>query len=391
MGVVASRQGELQLLQIDNPPVNGLGYAVRRDLLDGIDQAVAEGASAVVIAGRSGSFSAGADIREFGTPRALLAPRLPDLCLEIEACPIPVIAAVQGVALGGGLELALACHHRVMHPEARLGLPEVRLGIIPGAGGTQRLPRLLGLDAAARLILKTETVMASSLQDTDLVQALVPAPTEGDWLDSALAAVRQGLADGWGKPVPVVQRAAAEADPAVIEYWNLFVQDCDPAIAAPAAAWQALRAACVNDWRAGLALERRLFLELVQSPASRALRQLFSVERSVAKDAGFAAARERIVAALAPCSHAMPATLNDAADDWVQAAANLLDQGIEGITAARIDWVAVQDLGFPRHLGGPLFMAQEQGLHAVLRRLRRAGHTVAASLQRHVADGTSFL
>jgi 3-hydroxyacyl-CoA dehydrogenase len=390
MSVVASRQGELLVLQIDNPPVNGLGYAVRRDLLDGLDQAVAEGVAAVVITGRAGSFSAGADIREFGTPRALLAPRLPDLCLEIEASPIPVIAAVQGVALGGGLELALACHYRVMHPEARLGLPEVRLGIIPGAGGTQRLPRLLGLEAAARMILTAESCAASSLQDTPLVQALVPS-SNGGWLEAALASVRQGLAGAWGPAFRAPERPVPVADSETIERWNLFVRDCDPAIAAPSAAWQALRAACAGDWLAGLALERRLFLDLVQSPVSRALRHLFAVERGVAKDATFAAVRDRIVASLQPAASRTALTAPDSTDAWVRAAGLCLDEAIEGVTAARIDWVAVHDLGFPRHLGGPLFAAQEEGLHTVLRRLRRQPGPIPACLLRHVADGTALI
>ena len=167
------------------------------------------------------------------------------------------------------------------------------------------------------------------------------------------------------------ERPEPVADPEVIERWNLFVRDCDPAIAAPSAAWQALRAACAGDWLAGLALERRLFLDLVQSPASRALRHLFAVERSVAKDAAFAAARARIVAALQPCASGPALSAPHSTDAWVRAAGLCLDENIEGVTAARIDWVAVHDLGFPRHLGGPLFTAQEEGLHTVLRRLRR--------------------
>ncbi|HEY0295550.1 MAG TPA: enoyl-CoA hydratase-related protein, partial [Bordetella sp.] len=147
--VVATRlEGDVLLVTIDNPPVNALGVAVRRGLLDAMAQADADAAvKAVLIVGMGKAFIAGADIREFGKPP--LPPSLPEVCNRIEACAKPVVAAIQGPALGGGLEVAMSAHYRLALPAAKLGLPEVTLGLLPGAGGTQRAPRLMGVQAAA--------------------------------------------------------------------------------------------------------------------------------------------------------------------------------------------------------------------------------------------------
>ncbi len=142
MTIRCERDGDIAVLIADNPPVNVMGALVRKGLSDGIARAVSDGAKAVLINGGGRTWFAGADIREFGKPP--IAPFLPDLCNQIEACPIPVIAAVYDTTLGGELEIALACHYRVAAKTAKMGLPEVGLGIIPGAGGTQRLPRLTG-------------------------------------------------------------------------------------------------------------------------------------------------------------------------------------------------------------------------------------------------------
>ena len=151
-GADYSTRGAVAVIQLDNPPVNGLAYAVRAAILSGLDKANADAEiSAVVLAGAGKSFSAGADINELGTPRSLLEPILPTVIREIERSEKPVIAAMHGVAMGGGLELALGCHYRVAAAGTQISLPEVKLGLLPGAGGTQRLPRAVGLATAAVL------------------------------------------------------------------------------------------------------------------------------------------------------------------------------------------------------------------------------------------------
>ncbi|MBA4269292.1 MAG: 3-hydroxyacyl-CoA dehydrogenase, partial [Methylobacterium sp.] len=166
-----ARQGEIAIATIDNPPVNALGQALRADLARAIAEAGADPTvSAIVLAAAGRAFIAGADISEFGKPP--LAPFLPDVLDAIEACRKPVVAAIQGAALGGGLEVALACHGRVAAPAASLGLPEVKLGLIPGAGGTQRLPRLIGAAKAFPLMLSGEPVNAGKALELGLVDSV---------------------------------------------------------------------------------------------------------------------------------------------------------------------------------------------------------------------------
>src|SRR5919204_4566502 len=147
-------QGAVAVITLNNPPVNGLGHEVRRGILAGLDRAEADSAvRAVVLVGSGKGFSGGADIREFNTPKAVAEPTLVTLLQAIEASSKPVIAAIHGMAMGGGLELALACHFRVAMAGAQIALPEVKLGLLPGAGGTQRLPRAVGVEAALNMIV----------------------------------------------------------------------------------------------------------------------------------------------------------------------------------------------------------------------------------------------
>ncbi|MGB2816491.1 MAG: enoyl-CoA hydratase/isomerase family protein, partial [Burkholderiaceae bacterium] len=147
------RRGDVAVLQIDNPPVNGLGHPTRRTLAEGLERALDDAAvKAIVITGTDKVFSGGADIREFNTPAALAAPNLLQLIEQVEASPKPVIAAINGVCMGGGLELSLGCNYRIATPDAAMGLPEVKIGLLPGAGGTQRLPRAVGAEKALRMI-----------------------------------------------------------------------------------------------------------------------------------------------------------------------------------------------------------------------------------------------
>ncbi|HCW84692.1 MAG TPA: 3-hydroxyacyl-CoA dehydrogenase, partial [Rhodobacteraceae bacterium] len=150
-------KGDIAVLRANNPPVNALGHAVRSGLIAGLERAESE-AKAVLIVGAGRTYFAGADIKEFGKP--LLEPGLPGVCTRIERSPLPVISAIHGTALGGGLEVALGTHYRIAVPSAKVGLPEVHLGILPGAGGTQRLPRLVGADKAIEMITSGRHVSA---------------------------------------------------------------------------------------------------------------------------------------------------------------------------------------------------------------------------------------
>jgi len=180
--------GAVAVITLDNPPVNGLGYEVRTGIVVGIDRAQADpDVHAIVIIGSAELFSGGADIREFDTPRATAEPTLHTVIRMIEASPKPVIAALGGVCMGGGLELALGCHYRIASRSAQIAQPEVKLGLLPGAGGTQRLPRAIGVETALNMIVSGATVPATQLEGTALFDALI----DGDLLDGAVAFARR--------------------------------------------------------------------------------------------------------------------------------------------------------------------------------------------------------
>src|SRR6478609_229347 len=156
--------GDVAVITLNNPPVNGLGYATRTGITSGLDQANADPAvKAIVVTGAGKAFSGGADIKEFGSPKALAEPNLLSVILALENSAKPVVAAMHSVAMGGGLELALGCHYRIAAPGTSIALPEVKLGLIPGAGGTQRLPRVLGVEPALNMIVSGEPVKAEML------------------------------------------------------------------------------------------------------------------------------------------------------------------------------------------------------------------------------------
>src|SRR6202451_4535332 len=186
----------IAVLTLDNPPVNSLGVELRQALTAGVERANADPKVAVlVLIGSGAGFSGGADIREFGTPKAVAHPNLRTVISEIEDSAKPVIAAVGGVCMGGGLELAMACHYRVGVPKAKIALPEVKLGLLPGAGGTQRLPRLLGVEAALNMIVSGATVASEKLRDTPLFDAF----GEGDLQQSAVSFARRVIAEKRGR------------------------------------------------------------------------------------------------------------------------------------------------------------------------------------------------
>jgi 3-hydroxyacyl-CoA dehydrogenase len=264
-------RGNVALILIDNPPVNASSQAVRQGLRGAIETVNGDAAiEAVVIACEGRTFVAGADIKEFGKPP--LAPSLPDVLTEVEAARKPVVAAVHGTALGGGFELALACHARVLDAKAIVGLPEVKLGLIPGAGGTQRLPRLIGLRGAIDLAASGRQVKAEEA----LALGVADSIAEGDLRESAIAHARSLI----GRPIRRLSESAAppfdraEIDAALVEIARKSRGQASPLVAA-----QTVLLAAELPFAKGMARERLAFIECLQSDQSKAMRYAFSAER----------------------------------------------------------------------------------------------------------------
>ncbi|HXU66774.1 MAG TPA: 3-hydroxyacyl-CoA dehydrogenase NAD-binding domain-containing protein [Casimicrobiaceae bacterium] len=279
MGARYELKDRVAVITLDNPPVNGLGHATRGDAVAGIDRAIADdGCDAIVITGAGRRFSGGADIREFNTPNASAEPTLHTLIRLIEDCAKPVIAAIDGICMGGGLELALGCHYRIAGATATLALPEVKLGLLPGAGGTQRLPRAVGVERALDMIVTGTGVAAATLKDTALLDAVV----DDDVVDAALALARKIVADAGARKR---LRDVAVVYPNAEAYFQ-FARNTVTAMAkhypAPRKCVDAVAAAVALPFEEGLRYERRLFLELLQTPESRALRHVFFAERAAA-------------------------------------------------------------------------------------------------------------
>lgn len=285
MSVAITMRGEIGVLTLDSPPVNALGYALRRDLARCLEDAYARPQlrALLLVSARAGIFSAGADINEFDHAGPQQAPGLGELIDRIESGPLPVVALLDGVTLGGALELALGCHYRLVSPRASLGLPEIKLGLLPGAGGTQRLPRLVGARQAVEMVLGGEPVTGETALRHKLADARVP---QVDTLEQALAWMRGapgGLAPRRASSLPALapQAIAEAAREAAIR----------PVGSAPAreAALLCL-AAAQGPYEAGRALEHDWFARLRDGPEARALRYAFFAERPRAP-AGDASAR----------------------------------------------------------------------------------------------------
>ncbi len=277
-----SLEGSAAVLTFGNPPVNSLSHDVRAALVAAIDRALADPAvRVIVLTGANRTFSAGADIREFGTARMTSSPNLHQLIEAVESSPKPVIAAIDGVCLGGGLELALGCHYRVASPEARVGLPEIKLGLLPGAGGTQRLPRLVGVETAINVILSGEPVAATAFAGTPLLDALAT----GDLRAAALELARK-VAAGNAPPRRVRDLTLVEPDLAALcDFARNAAQARFPQYPAPVACIDAIEAAG-GGFEEGARVEQKLFLQLLESPQSRALRHAFFAERAAGRVPG---------------------------------------------------------------------------------------------------------
>ena len=273
--VTWSMQGEIAVIAMDNPPVNALGHALRDGILTAL-HAVPKDAKAVVLHGTARAFSGGADITEFGKGQS--EPILQQVIAAVEAMPMPVVAAIQGVALGGGLELALGCHARVAWAGARMGLPEVKLGLLPGAGGTQRLPRIVGVEKAVAMILSGNPVPAEEAKALGLVDAVL----EGEYPAAAVE---------WARTAPLERRrvrdreealAPAKADAGLIDRAAAPLLKASGALA-PRTCLEAIRGALSLPFDEGLKNERALFMTLVSGDESRAQRHAFFAEREAQK------------------------------------------------------------------------------------------------------------
>lgn len=273
-------EGQAAILSIQNPPVNSLGGAVRVALGKALDEAIADpGVLAIVLTGAGKFFSGGADIREFNTPLSMQKPVLRDIISKLEASPKPTVAAINGTALGGGLELALGCHYRVADAKASFGLPEVKLGVLPGAGGTQRLPRLIGVEAALKIIANGDAISA----DESLRCGLVDHIASSDLVHEASLLGLQAAdnPDGMRRLNPAP--AAAPEEPEVFELARQQAGRRYRGCLAPLECIACVEKTLTSNLDEGLEFERQRFQLLVNGDQSKAQRHIFFAERAAMK------------------------------------------------------------------------------------------------------------
>ncbi len=275
--VTYSLNDRIGIIRIDNPPVNALSQPVRAGILAALEQSREDASELLLILCEGRTFIAGADISEFGKPPQ--EPHLPDIVNAIENMDKPVLAALHGNALGGGLEVALAAHYRCALPGTRLGLPEVKLGLLPGAGGTQRLPRVVGVEAALDMMTSGAPIKAEQALELGLVDTLV----EGDLEAGALAYAGQLIADQ-APPRPTGQRTAAPpADDGFFDNYRKGIARKTRGQLAPAYIVELAELATRSDIAEGMKAERERFLACKSSPQSAAMRHVFFAERATAK------------------------------------------------------------------------------------------------------------
>jgi 3-hydroxyacyl-CoA dehydrogenase len=282
----------IAIITVSNPPVNAISQAVRQGLMDAMATIASDSSvEAAVVIGAGNVFIAGADVREFGKPP--LAPFLPDVIAALEGSAKPVVAAIHGVALGGGLEIALGCHFRIADAKAKMGFPEVNLGIIPGAGGTQRLPRVAGIAAAVDLITSGRQVGAKEAETLGLIDRIA----DGNLLSAAKAFAKSKVGASLPRiserPVP----PASSADFFVTE--SAKVKRAARGQESPVRALEAIKAAVDLSYPEGLKRERAIFQELRESDQAKALRHVFFAERAVSKVPGLESVKPRKVETIA--------------------------------------------------------------------------------------------
>lgn len=267
------RVGDIAVLTVRNPPVNALSQAVRQGLWERMDQAEVEaGVRAVLIVGEGRAFFAGADITEFGKPP--LEPHLPNLINRIEASPLLIVASMHGVSLGGGLEVALGCHYRIAQPSARVGLPEVHLGLIPGAGGTQRLPRISGAEAALSVMTSGKHIGAPDAAKMGIIDTI----EEGDPKEIGIAYTESLLAQN------MPRRAISELPPPDPIDWDAAFEATlarSRGQISPAWCVRAVEASTKMPFAEGLAEERKIFRQLMETDQRKGMIHAFFNERAV--------------------------------------------------------------------------------------------------------------
>jgi len=282
MSATYELRGDVAVVTLNNPPVNGLGHETRKAFAAGIERAQGDAAvRAIVITGAGKAFSGGADIREFGSPKALAEPNLLSLIKLLEDCDKPVVAAIHSVCMGGGLELSLGAHYRVAAPGANVALPEVKIGLVPGAGGTQRLPRVLGVETALNMIVSGEPVkseLLASLPGQKLFDRLI----DGDLLDGAVAFARE-VADR--RPLPRVRdlKCAHPQGDAYFQFARNTVKAMARHFPAPARCVDCVEQSTKTKFDDGMVYERSAFLALMSTPECKALRHAFFGERAASK------------------------------------------------------------------------------------------------------------
>ncbi|HHL4078495.1 3-hydroxyacyl-CoA dehydrogenase NAD-binding domain-containing protein [Burkholderia sola] len=280
MAVDYSTRDGVAVITLNNPPVNGLGLSTRQGVMDALDRAAQDSSvTAIVLTGAGRAFSGGADITEFNTPKALQEPTLHTVIRAVEASAKPVVAALHSVVMGGGLELALGAHYRVAAPGAQVALPEVKLGLLPGAGGTQRLPRAVGLETALNMIVSGAPVPSEQLAKSGLFDEMA----DGDLLDAAVAFARRVGAQNGPHPRVRDRQIVHENAAGFIQFARNSARAAAPNFPAPHKCIDAIEAGVLNGFDKGSVAERDGFVALMMTPESRALRHAFFGERAASK------------------------------------------------------------------------------------------------------------
>ncbi|MCF8210902.1 MAG: enoyl-CoA hydratase/isomerase family protein [Rhodoferax sp.] len=276
--------GDIAVITMNNPPVNGLGLSTRLGITDGMALANADAAvKAIVITGAGKAFSGGADIKEFGTDKALQEPNLNSVIGVLENSDKPVIAAIHSVVMGGGLELALGCHYRIAAPGTSVALPEVKLGLLPGAGGTQRLPRVLGVEPALNMIVSGEAIKSEMLAMLPGQKLFDKMAASAESLAEEALAFARSVADA--RPLPLVRKLPCKhpQGDAYFQFARNMVKGMSKNFPAPAKCVDAVEAATKKKFEDGMATEREIFINLMWTPESKSLRHLFLAERAASK------------------------------------------------------------------------------------------------------------
>lgn len=360
----------IAVITLNQPPVNSLGHGLRERIVQALAAAEADAAvQGVVLVGNDKAFSAGADVSEFGTPRQLAEPILRTVLAHIESCTKPVVAAISGVALGGGLEVTLACHARVALDTAKLGLPEITLGLIPGSGGTQRLPRLAGMHTALAMVQTGKPQTGAQLQASPLLNRVVTGSRDDLIAAAAQVAAELAATQASGQPLPRARDGLLGDDArALVDAARAQLTPQQRLQPAYTAVLDAMEAAC-GPFDAGVQRERELFLALVPSTQALAMRYQFFVEREASKPPVLDSATRHLIAermgrayraALGTQPHDGTAPITPVI--WLALVQEAAQLRAEGLTprASDIDVVLVQDCAFPRWEGGPVFWAKRQ-------------------------------